>query len=46
VGKMMRNRIRSVVGDHVHVDLAPYDPGKGRAIFRERTGSPIPMSQR
>jgi translation initiation factor IF-1 len=36
-GKMRRFRIRSVVGDHVHVEMTPYDLTKGRIIFRERT---------
>ncbi len=36
-GKMRRFRIRSVVGDRVHVEMTPYDLSKGRIIFRERT---------
>lgn len=36
-GKMRRFRIRSVVGDRVHVELTPYDLTKGRIVFRERT---------
>ena len=36
-GKMRRHRIRSVVGDHVHVGMTPYDLTKGRIIYRERT---------
>lgn len=36
-GKMRRYRIRSVVGDRVHVEMTPYDLTKGRIIFRERT---------
>ncbi|WP_336978470.1 translation initiation factor IF-1 [Altererythrobacter fulvus] len=36
-GKMRRYRIRSVVGDRVHVEMTPYDLSKGRIIFRERT---------
>jgi translation initiation factor IF-1 len=36
-GKMRRYRIRSVVGDRVHVELTPYDLTKGRIVFRERT---------
>jgi translation initiation factor IF-1 len=36
-GKMRRFRIRSVVGDRVHVEMTPYDLSKGRVIFRERT---------
>jgi translation initiation factor IF-1 len=36
-GRMRKNRIRSVVGDRVHVEMTPYDLDKGRIIFRERT---------
>ena len=36
-GKMRRHRIRSVVGDRVHVEMSPYDLSKGRIVFRERT---------
>jgi translation initiation factor IF-1 len=36
-GKMRKFRIRSVVGDRVHVEMTPYDLTKGRIIFRERT---------
>lgn len=36
-GKMRRYRIRSVVGDHVHVEMTPYDLTKGRIVYRERT---------
>lgn len=35
-GKMRRFRIRSVVGDRVHVEMTPYDLTKGRIIFREK----------
>ena len=36
-GKMRRHRIRSVVGDHIHVEMTPYDLTQGRIIYRERT---------
>jgi translation initiation factor IF-1 len=35
--KMRKHRIRSLVGDRVHVEMAPYDLSKGRIVFRERT---------
>ena len=41
-GKMRRFRIRSVVGDRVHVEMTPYDLSKGRMIFRERTPGASP----
>ena len=33
-GKMRRHRIRSVVGDRVHLEMTPYDLTKGRIIYR------------
>lgn len=36
-GRMRRFRIKSVVGDRVHVEMTPYDLTKGRIIFREKT---------
>ena len=44
-GKMRKNRIRSIVGDRVHVEMTPYDIDKGRIVFREKT-APMPMNQR
>lgn len=35
-GKMRKFRIKSVVGDRVHVEMTPYDLSKGRIIFREK----------
>ena len=45
-GKMRRFRIRSVVGDRVHVEMTPYDLTKGRLIFRERTPGQGPGPRR
>ena len=43
-GKMRRYRIRSIVGDRVHVEMTPYDLSKGRIVYREKiagqTGGP------
>ena len=33
-GKMRKFRIRSVVGDRVHVEMTPYDLSKGRINYR------------
>ncbi|MEI6417540.1 MAG: translation initiation factor IF-1 [Sphingomonadales bacterium] len=44
-GKMRKNRIRSIVGDRVHVEMTPYDLDKGRIVFREKS-APMPMNQR
>ena len=45
-GKMRKVRIRSVVGDRVHVEMTPYDLSKGRIIFRERTPGQGPVARR
>ena len=45
-GKMRRFRIRSVVGDRVHVEMTPYDLSKGRLVFRERTPGQGPAPRR
>lgn len=45
-GKMRRYRIRSVVGDRVHVEMTPYDLTKGRIVFRERTPGQAPGGPR
>jgi translation initiation factor IF-1 len=34
-GRMRRSRIRVVRGDRVQVALSPYDPTRGRIIWRE-----------
>ena len=45
-GKMRKFRIRSVVGDRVHVEMTPYDLSKGRIVFRERTPGAGPAGPR
>jgi translation initiation factor IF-1 len=35
-GKMRKYRIRIVVGDHVRLELSPYDLNRGRIVFRHR----------
>ena len=44
-GKMKKNRIKTLAGDRVTVEMSPYDLEKGRLIFRhkdERPGRPVP----
>jgi translation initiation factor IF-1 len=36
-GKMRIHRIRVMPGDKVKVLLTPYDPGKGRIVFRHNS---------
>ena len=35
-GKMRKFRIKVVLGDHVTVAVSPYDPTRGRIVFRAR----------
>ena len=35
-GRMKKNRIRTLVGDRVTVEVTPYDLNKGRLIFRHK----------
>jgi translation initiation factor IF-1 len=35
-GRMRRYRIRMSPGDNVKVELSPYDPTRGRIVYRER----------
>lgn len=41
-GKMKKNRIRTIVGDRVVVEMSPYDLERGRINFRHKTGGPTP----
>ena len=44
-GKMKKNRIKTIEGDRVTVEMSPYDLDKGRIIFRhkdERSAGPRP----
>lgn len=51
-GRMKRNRIKSMVGDRVTVEMTPYDLDKGRITFRHKTegarigGAPRPQYRR
>jgi translation initiation factor IF-1 len=41
-GRMKKNRIKTLAGDRVTVEVSPYDLEKGRLVFRhkdERSGS-------
>ena len=45
---MRKNRIRSIVGDRVTVEMTPYDLDRGRITFRHKTGAaatPRPRQQ-
>src|SRR3954463_887581 len=44
-GRMKKNRIRTLAGDRVTVEVSPYDLNKGRLIFRHIDSS-APRPQR
>jgi translation initiation factor IF-1 len=35
-GRMKKNRIRTLVGDRVTVEMTPYDLDKGRVVYRHK----------
>jgi translation initiation factor IF-1 len=35
-GRMKKNRIKTLAGDRVTVEMSPYDLDKGRVIFRHK----------
>ncbi len=47
-GRMKRNKIRTLAGDRVTVEMTPYDLDKGRIVFRHKmdTGSSGPAPHR
>jgi translation initiation factor IF-1 len=49
-GKMKKNRIRTLAGDRVTIEMSPYDLGKGRLVFRHKvegqSSGPRPSGQR
>ncbi|MEI7446630.1 MAG: translation initiation factor IF-1 [Burkholderiales bacterium] len=44
-GKMRKHRIRILAGDHVTLEMSPYDLSKGRINFRHKDGPPPPRTQ-
>jgi translation initiation factor IF-1 len=45
-GRMRRFRIRSIVGDRVHVEMSSYDLSIGRIVFREKSGETVTGTRR
>src|SRR3981081_4147568 len=41
-GKMKKNRIKTLAGDRVTIEMSPYDLEKGRLIFRHKDERPSP----
>lgn len=44
-GKMRKHRIRILAGDHVTVELSPYDLSKARISFRKKEERPPPPAR-
>ena len=44
-GKMRKNRMWVNIGEHVHVEMTPYDLDKGRITFVERNRPNSDQSQ-
>jgi translation initiation factor IF-1 len=38
-GRMRKNRIKTLAGDRVTIEMSPYDLDKGRLIFRHKSES-------
>ena len=45
-GRMRRFRIRSIIGDRVHVEMSAYDLSIGRIVFREKLEGQAPGARR
>ena len=43
-GRMKKNRIRTLAGDKVTVEMTPYDLDKGRVIFRYKDQRAAPAA--
>ncbi len=44
-GRMKKNRIKTLAGDRVTVELSPYDIEKGRLVFRHKDERAAPPSR-
>ena len=43
-GRMKKNRIRTLTGDRVTIEMTPYDLSKGRVIFRYKDQRAAPAA--
>ena len=43
-GRMKKNRIRTLAGDRVTIEMTPYDLSKGRVIFRYKDQRAAPAT--
>ncbi len=44
-GKMRKYYIRILLGDHVAVEMSPYDLTRGRITFRQRKNAPAQVEE-
>jgi translation initiation factor IF-1 len=44
-GRMKKNRIKTLAGDRVTVEVSPYDLEKGRLIFRHKDERPAALGR-
>jgi translation initiation factor IF-1 len=44
-GRMKKNRIKTLAGDRVIVEVSPYDLEKGRLVFRHKDERAAPVSR-
>ena len=43
-GKMRKHYIRILLGDHVSMEMSPYDLSRARITFRQRKNAPVSIS--
>ncbi|MBK8618474.1 MAG: translation initiation factor IF-1 [Anaerolineales bacterium] len=43
-GKMRKHYIRILLGDHVSMEMSPYDLSRARITFRQRKNAPVSVS--
>lgn len=44
-GRMRVHRVRILPGDHVRIEMTPYDLQKGRIIYRFRSDQQLPIDK-
>lgn len=44
-GRLKKYSIRVIIGDSVLVELSPYDPNKGRIVFRNSSSNSVPKKE-
>jgi translation initiation factor IF-1 len=44
-GKMRKYYIRILLGDHVQVEMSPYDLSRGRITYRQKKNAPSNVEQ-